>query len=126
MNVFNNRIITNFFNLIISDNMIKIVWKSVSKKDPSDVSNIKLFHNLTFMRDYLVDPADVGENNGSPVLVSKRLMKFFHDYLINSESEFYEDNGKLSNDYYIMEEFSDNMLNKFDWNNYDLFITCTW
>lgn len=106
--------------------MIKIVWKSVNKKDASDVSNIKLFHNLTFMRDYLVDPADIGENNGSPVLVSKRLMKFFHDYLINSENEFYEDNGKISNDYYIMEEFSDSMLNKFDWNNYDLFITCTW
>lgn len=126
MDVFNNRIIISFYNFIIGNNMIKIVWKSVNKKDSSDVSNIKLFHNLTFMRDYLVDPADVGENNGSPVLVSKRLMKFFHDYLINSENKFYDDNGKISNNYYIMEEFSDSMLNKFDWNNYDLFITCTW
>lgn len=126
MELFNNRIIISFYNFIIGDSMIKIVWKSVNKKDSSDVSIIKLFHNLTFMRDYLVDPADVGENNGSPVLVSKRLMKFFHDYLINSENEFYDDNGKISNNYYIMEEFSDSMLNKFDWNNYDLFITCTW
>lgn len=106
--------------------MLIITWKSVNKKDINHAIIIKHFYEIDFMRNYLVDPAYADENNGIPVLVSKRLMQFFHDYLINSENEFYEDNGKLSNDYYIMEEFSDNMLNKFDWNNYDLFITCTW
>ena len=106
--------------------MLNIAWKSINKKDSSDISNIKIFQNLVFIRDYLVDPADIGENNGIPVLISKRLMKFFHDYLVNSESEFYEDNGKLSNDYYIMEEFSSEMLNYFDWNTLDLYVICEW
>lgn len=106
--------------------MLIITWKSVNKKDINHTTIIKHFYEIDFIHNYLVDPADIGENNGVPVLVSKRLMKFFHDYLINSESEFYEDNGKISNDYYIMEEFSSEMLKYFDWNTWDLYVTCEW
>ena len=106
--------------------MIQITWKASDKNTLSNEIVIKEFTNLYFMRDYLVDPADAGENNGTPVYVSKRLMKFFHDYLINSPEEFYEDDGKLSKDYVIMEKFSKYMLSHFDWEGKNLYIICKW
>lgn len=68
--------------------MLIITWKSVNKKDINHTTIIKHFYEIDFMRNYLVDPADVGENNGIPVLVSKRLMKFFMIILLIQKVNF--------------------------------------